>query len=639
MADAILSVELTAKIDAFRDAFNKAIRETDNLNKNTKTKVAEIDKAFATLATQVEQSMARANNSTSSSSNSVSKNLAKIAASSKNMGGSVAQGSNQAAFALNNLGKVAQDAPFGFIGIQNNLNPLLESFQSLKVQTGSTSLALKALGSSLIGPAGLGIALSVVSSAVLFYQQYQQKANKTINDAKKNTDDYISTLSQLDQVQLKGAQSAQKELTSLQTLYSIATNTTISLKQRKEAVDELQKEYPKYFANLKDETILNGNAKSAYDSLTQSIIATARARAAQDLITKNSTRQLENEKKIIDLEKEQLKNQLEKNKAIARGNSLPSGSSTGGVSTNLSDLTRVSLAQEKINENLNLRRNLVTDTNRLTAENLRLTKAIVNEVKKGADLTNKTNTTTQKEPKALGKVNNGNILAQLNDANIKLGLNNVTTIKPIFKLEPQLLGLSEFQKIVNEAQIEIFRLLDTPNLVNTAAIALGNSFEAMGEAIASGKNILEAAGAVIQKTISDMLSALGSQFITMGAAKVAGGILAGPLGGKLIADGAGLIALGSGLKLGSGIIGGLGKGSSSKGGSNAPSQRRFGSTASIQAPSPIQYSGTSVGLNGSISSVKNMGSYNQNSIIPEVRIGNDAIYIAYKRGEKQQSRV
>src|SRR5687767_10016516 len=38
----------------------------------------------------------------------------------------IPKGANSAAFALQNVGRVAQDVPFGFIGIQNNLNPLLE---------------------------------------------------------------------------------------------------------------------------------------------------------------------------------------------------------------------------------------------------------------------------------------------------------------------------------------------------------------------------------------------------------------------------------------------------------------------------------------------------------------------------------
>jgi len=96
-------------------------------------------------------------------------------------------GTNQAAFALTNLGRVAQDAPFGFIGIQNNLNPLLESFQRLKLETGSTGGALKALALSLTGPAGLGLALSLVSSAILIFSSHTKKAKEDVEEKKAAT--------------------------------------------------------------------------------------------------------------------------------------------------------------------------------------------------------------------------------------------------------------------------------------------------------------------------------------------------------------------------------------------------------------------------------------------------------------------
>jgi hypothetical protein len=106
-------------------------------------------------------------------------------------------GSNQAAFALTNLGRVAQDAPFGFIGIQNNLNPLLESFQQLRAQNTSLGATFKALGQSLIGPAGLGIALSLVTAAITFYTQYQQKAKRETEEVtesfKKQKDEFLKS--------------------------------------------------------------------------------------------------------------------------------------------------------------------------------------------------------------------------------------------------------------------------------------------------------------------------------------------------------------------------------------------------------------------------------------------------------------
>ncbi len=101
----------------------------------------------------------------------------------------IAGGANSAALALTNVGRVAQDLPFGFIGIQNNLNPLLESFQRLKAETGSSKLALQALGNSLIGAGGIGLALSVVSSAFVIWQNGIAGFNKKTKEAKEAADD------------------------------------------------------------------------------------------------------------------------------------------------------------------------------------------------------------------------------------------------------------------------------------------------------------------------------------------------------------------------------------------------------------------------------------------------------------------
>jgi hypothetical protein len=71
--------------------------------------------------------------------------------------------------ALSNLSRVAQDAPYGFLGIANNLNPLLESFQRLQKESGSSSKALQSMVAGLTGPAGIGLALGVVSSLAVTF--------------------------------------------------------------------------------------------------------------------------------------------------------------------------------------------------------------------------------------------------------------------------------------------------------------------------------------------------------------------------------------------------------------------------------------------------------------------------------------
>lgn len=103
-------------------------------------------------------------------------------------------GSNQAGNALLNLGRIAQDAPFGFIGISNNINPLLESFQRLKTETGTTGGALKALGSSLAGGAGLGLAVSVVTGLLTVFSGALFGSGEAADKAEAKLKDYQDTI-------------------------------------------------------------------------------------------------------------------------------------------------------------------------------------------------------------------------------------------------------------------------------------------------------------------------------------------------------------------------------------------------------------------------------------------------------------
>ena len=89
-------------------------------------------------------------------------------------------GANQATQSMGNLSRVVQDAPFGFIAISNNINPLLESFQRLKVETGSSKEAFKALGSSLTGAGGIGLAVGVVTSLLVVFGDKLFASNKAI---------------------------------------------------------------------------------------------------------------------------------------------------------------------------------------------------------------------------------------------------------------------------------------------------------------------------------------------------------------------------------------------------------------------------------------------------------------------------
>jgi len=107
--------------------------------------------------------------------------------------------SGAAANSMMNFGRVLQDAPYGFIGIANNLNPLLESFQRLKVESGSTGGAIKSLASSLMGGGGLGLALSAVTAAISFATIGLSAWSRGSAEAAKETAEFDSQLKDVNQ--------------------------------------------------------------------------------------------------------------------------------------------------------------------------------------------------------------------------------------------------------------------------------------------------------------------------------------------------------------------------------------------------------------------------------------------------------
>lgn len=188
--------------------------------------------------------------------------------------------SGSATIALTNLGRVAQDLPFGFIGIANNLNPLLESFQALQAQAKATGTSLKTtLIGALTGPAGLGLALSVVSAALTFAQVGFAAWTRGFETAKKSSDEFKDSIASM-------SASLNTELTSMSALISVARDYSASQKTRQNAIDELQKRYPGYLSNLNLENINSQETANAIEKLTGALERKALVQAYSNLLTK-----------------------------------------------------------------------------------------------------------------------------------------------------------------------------------------------------------------------------------------------------------------------------------------------------------------------------------------------------------------
>jgi hypothetical protein len=195
-------------------------------------------------------------------------------------------GSSQATQSLSNLSRVAQDAPYGFIGISNNLNPLLEGFQRLKVETGSTSGAFKALLSGLSGPAGIGLALGVVTAAVSFAQigftawtGATKKSAEALDEAKKAMNSIYSEVG--------------KEATQVTTLIAVLDSETESRNRKLSALKELKSINPEIFGQLDFENNKVVGLNVAYKLYLENLKNVVAAKIIQGKIEKETTKLLE----------------------------------------------------------------------------------------------------------------------------------------------------------------------------------------------------------------------------------------------------------------------------------------------------------------------------------------------------------
>lgn len=209
------------------------------------------------------------------------------------LGGSVAKGANSAGFALQNLGRVAQDAPFGFIGIQNNLIPLLESFQRLKVESGSTGGALKALTASLVGGGGLLLGVSLVTSALTVLAQNPEKVTGALNYLSGVVESATGTQKAYNEALTEATADAKVEIVTLENLVSIAQDETLSRNARLEAVKKLKAEYPEQLNFLTLENVESKKTAAAIDLLSNSLLRKAKIQAAEKILGEAFVKQLQ----------------------------------------------------------------------------------------------------------------------------------------------------------------------------------------------------------------------------------------------------------------------------------------------------------------------------------------------------------
>lgn len=203
----------------------------------------------------------------------------------------VKKASGSAQYALTNLSRVASDAPFGFIAIQNNLEPLIGSFGALQKETGSAGGALKALASSLAGPAGIAVGFSVVSALVTTAIQKYGSLSAALDALFSSTDAAAIAQQQLNKSNAEAVASVQGEISGINSLLAAAKDLSLTTEQRQNAVKKLNQDYPNYLGNITLEGINSDKTTASVNKLTSALERKAKIAGIEKLITKISEQQ------------------------------------------------------------------------------------------------------------------------------------------------------------------------------------------------------------------------------------------------------------------------------------------------------------------------------------------------------------
>ena len=422
----------------------------------------------------------------------------------------VANGGN----ALMQFSRIAQDAPYGIIGIGNNLTATAEAFSYLKNQTGSTGGALKALASSLMGSGGILLGISLVTTAFTLFAQSGLSIDDVVG---KLTGTFNKFKQSMSEANAEASKTASEQVSSANAYVSAAKNINLSMSDRLIAVKKLQDEYPAYFGNLSKEQILNGNVTGAVNELTKALIAKAKASAYSSKIADLAVEEFklrEKESEVIGKIKKQF-NEIAIAKATAASAGGQAATATNmayGDAVDVLQSQRSSLkdVQNEIRQNALEQAKWTTEINKSTAASLKLETSTPKTAS-----TNTPKAEKVKQPKfefTKGFIPGGIVNPNLGLVTPDLGVDEAAIIAN----EKLKLALELQRKTLENFNAELGSIV-TNGTVN----ALAGIGEAIGTAMASGGNVIDAVGKTILSSMGAMLQELGKATIAYGVGLIA----------------------------------------------------------------------------------------------------------------------
>lgn len=505
----------------------------------------------------------------------------------------VANGGN----ALTQFNRIIQDAPFGPMGVQNNITAFGESFGYLVNQTGSARLAFNAMVGSLIGSGGVMLALSAVTSGLTYMSQNGLTVGDVFN---KLTGDFDETKKAMQDLSVETIKNAQAQISTVGAYVSAAKNINLSMSDRLLAVKKLQDEYPAYFGNLTKEQILNGNVATAVKGVTAALIAKAKASALTDRIVKLAEEEEKVQNKINDAIATTFKMYKLNAQQTANAKAVLLRQLSGEVDLtaevekgNAQNLTTAGKTAEAAYRYSATLRDLGGELRTNKAEQDRLTKSL--EVATAAQI--KLDTVTEKGKKAKP----ANVTPQVSGLGSPLQANGLKdTAGQVMQIAKNVQGaegvittsLKNIRERFDSSGLFMLELLYNFNQEASKLItgSITNTFNSLGDTIANslanGGNVIQSIGNSLLQSIGGFISDMGGLLIKYGTLAVVKGKLdlAIAAGGPLsIGAGLAAIAVGVALKAAGGAIG---------------QRAQSGSGGSVQAGNSVSTPTSSTGSSG-----------------------------------------
>lgn len=285
-------------------AFQEPIKSIAQLEAEIESLEKELSSAtdFATLKRvneQIKQTQTQLNNLKVVGFESTLGKINPAATGAANGLSKVKDSSKAAGAALTDVNRIIQDSAFGFVGIQNNITQLPQSFRALSAAAKESGQSVsKVLLTTLMGPAGIGTVLSVITSALTFasvgFSAWTRGFTSSSDAAKKASAALDEYQKLVQSVSGEVGQSASRITTLVNALQSGDLNTA----QRRKALDELKQQNQEFFGSLKEESGLITGLQAAYDGYLERIKAIATAKAIESQLTKLFDKKLQLELNI-----------------------------------------------------------------------------------------------------------------------------------------------------------------------------------------------------------------------------------------------------------------------------------------------------------------------------------------------------